>query len=167
MAQQSKHTLGEILCRWYLKIWLKSSYQNQCKMCWNGGYFQPKINVAVMIKGVNSKRVLSEWLCRGGKRPGGVEQGVERLSFLCCCTWSCSGAILWLYTICLLGFNHMRRNACGFTGKKYRLYYTQGCLCSTAPDREDVWRCDHKKEIPAESWKGAAQICQKPLISMR
>lgn len=100
----------------------------------------------VMIKGVNSKRVLSEWLCRDGKRPGGVEQGVERLSFLCCCTWSCGGAILWLYTICLWGFNHMRRNACGFTGKKYRLYYTQGCLCSTKPDREDVWSCDHKKK---------------------
>lgn len=100
----------------------------------------------VMIKGVNSKRVLSEWLCRGGKRPGGVEQGVEQLPFLCCCTWSCSSAILWLYTVCLGGFNHMRRNACGFTGKKYRLHYTQGCLCSTAPDREDVWSCNHKKK---------------------
>lgn len=89
----------------------------------------------VMIKGVNSKRLLSEWLCRGGKRPGGVEQGVERLSFLCCCTWSCSGAILWLYTICLLGFNHMRRNACGSTGKKM-----QTLLHTGVPMQRCTWQ---------------------------
>lgn len=147
MAQQSKHTLGEILCRWYLKIWWKAATKTSAKGVEIRVISSQRLmwQCEVMIKGVNSKRVLTEWLCRGGKRPGGVEQGVERLSFLCCCTWSCSGTILWLYTICLLGFNHMRRNACGFTGKKYRLYYTQGCLCSTAPDREDVGSCDHKK----------------------
>lgn len=117
----------------------------------------------VMIKGANSKRVLSEWLSRGGKRPGGVQQGVERLSFLRCCTWSCGGALLWLYTICLLGFNHMRQNACGFTGKKYRLYYTQGCLCGTAPDKRGrlKLRSQKKKENTCRVLEGSSSDLSK------
>lgn len=169
MAQQSKHTLGEILCRWHLKIWLKSRYENQCKRCWNWGYFQPKISVAVWGYDQRGKQqegtvrvTVQGWETPWGRWTRGWAALVSVLLYL---------ELLWHYPLALhrlsLRIQPHETECLRLYRQKIQILLHTGVPMQSLHLTERTSEVAITKKIPAESWKGAAQICQKPLISMR
>lgn len=64
--------------------------------------------------------------CAGvGNALKGLNDGLSHSVFWAAVPGAVADAIIWLHTTCLWGFNHKRRTAGGFTGRKHKLYYTE------------------------------------------